>query len=269
VAKIRVDVLIVARGLAESRAFAQRLVMAGQVRANGERVHKPSDLVAEDAALAIEGGGLYVSRGGEKLAAALAAFGVSPAGLICADVGASTGGFTDCLLQNGAAKVYAIDVGHGILHWKLRQDSRVIVMEKTNARYAAQLPEPIELVTVDASFISLKVLLPVIQKWLTPAGNVIALIKPQFEAGRKEAARGRGVVRDPEVHAAILRDVLSFAEAQGCAVRGLIRSPIEGPKGNVEFLARLELGGQPADGLDGLVRRAGVGSREQETGSGN
>ncbi len=267
-AKIRIDLLLVERGLVESRALAQRLVMAGQVRANGELVFKPSDLVNQDWRLEIDGGPPYVSRGGEKLAAALEAFGIPIAGLICADVGASTGGFTDCLLQNGAAKVYAIDVGHGVLHWKLRQDSRVVVMERTNARHVAGLPEPVQLVTVDASFISLKILLPVIKEWLNPTpgpsplagrgvsppvygggqGGVIALIKPQFEAGRKEAARGQGVVRVPEVHRQILRDVLNFAGQHGLLVRGLIRSPITGPKGNVEFLAWLTVGG--ADGVD-------------------
>ncbi|MEJ5224239.1 MAG: TlyA family RNA methyltransferase, partial [Anaerolineales bacterium] len=165
-------------------------------------------------------------------------------GLVCADVGASTGGFTDCLLQRGAAKVYAIDVGKGILHWKLRSDPRVVVMEETNARFVASLPEPVQLVVCDASFISLKILLPVMWKWYPPrphppAGDAIVLIKPQFEAGRKEAARHKGVIRDPEVHRQVLSDVLSFAQQTGFSVRGLARSPVLGPKGNVEFLAWL------------------------------
>ncbi len=238
--KQRIDLLLVERGLAESRSLAQRLVMAGQVRADGQVVPKASVQVPENAVLEIDHGPDYVSRGGEKLAGALEAFDFQVAGRVCADVGASTGGFTDCLLQNGAAKVYAIDVGKGILHWKLRKDERVVVMESTNARHVETLPEPIALVTIDASFISLKVLLPVIRAWFgEPGGEVIALIKPQFEAGRREASRGKGVIRDPEVHLHVLMDVLSFAVSQGYAVRDLAQSPIQGPKGNIEFLAQL------------------------------
>jgi 23S rRNA (cytidine1920-2'-O)/16S rRNA (cytidine1409-2'-O)-methyltransferase len=167
--------------------------------------------------------------------------------LTCADVGASTGGFTDCLLQRGAAKVYAIDVGKGILHWKLRNDPRLIVMEETNARFVESLPEAISLTTIDASFISLKILLPVVKKWLAPSlpsgegrrGEVIVLIKPQFEAGKKDVARGDGVIRDAAIHRQVLLDVLTFAQGEGFSVRGLIRSPLLGPKGNAEFLAWL------------------------------
>jgi 23S rRNA (cytidine1920-2'-O)/16S rRNA (cytidine1409-2'-O)-methyltransferase len=261
--KIRLDVLLVERGLAESRTLAQRLVMAGQVRVNGQVALKPSTIVAEQAALEIDRGPLYVSRGGEKLAEALRSFAIQPAGKVCADVGASTGGFTDCLLQNGALKVYAIDVGRGILHWKLRQDERVVVMEETNARYLNSLPEPVDLVTIDASFISLKVLLYVIRNWFEPlpanndpasaaqqyaARQIIALIKPQFEAGRKEVARGQGIIRDPEIHRKVLADVLNTAQGLGFAIAGLIRSPILGPKGNTEFLAWLEYpAAEPAD----------------------
>jgi 23S rRNA (cytidine1920-2'-O)/16S rRNA (cytidine1409-2'-O)-methyltransferase len=241
-AKVRVDMLMVERGLAESRAQAQRLVMAGQVRVDGQVVHKPASGVDPAAQVEIDSGPPFVSRGGEKLEAALATFILPVEGKICADVGVSTGGFTDCLLQNGAAKVYAIDVGHGILHWKLRQDPRVVVMERTNARYVERLPEPPAVVTVDASFISLKVLLPVVQSWFLPqGGDVIALIKPQFEAGRKEVKHGSGVIRDPEVHRAVLADVLGYALSIGFGVRGLIRSPLLGPKGNTEFLAWLSL----------------------------
>ena len=197
-------------------------------------------------------------RGGEKLDAALETFRVDVMGLTCADVGASTGGFTDCLLQRGAAKVYAIDVGKGILHWKLRNDPRLIVMEETNARFVESLPEAISLTTIDASFISLKILLPVAKKWLPPSipspllakhsrreqrevrrGEVIALIKPQFEAGKKDVARGDGVIRDAAIHRQVLLDVLTFAQGEGFSVRGLIRSPLLGPKGNAEFLAWL------------------------------
>ncbi|MCB9134783.1 MAG: TlyA family RNA methyltransferase [Anaerolineales bacterium] len=261
--KKRIDLLLVERGLVESRALAQRLVMAGQVRANGEVVGKPSDAVLETVPIEVESGPPFVSRGGEKLAGALAAFPAQVAGKVCADVGASTGGFTDCLLQNGAAKVYAIDVGHGILHWKLRNDPRVVVMERTNARHVEHLLEPVHLVTVDASFISLKILLPVLRAWFVPStpgflsdvgeGEVIALIKPQFEAGRKEAARGEGVIRDPKVHRAVLEEVLGFAQAEGFGVRGAIRSPLEGPKGNVEFLAWLGFPGKGEVDLQGLI----------------
>ena len=235
---MRADVLLVERGLADSRAQAQRLVMAGQVRVDGQLVLKPSSTVPPDAKIQIERGPRYVSRGGEKLEAALDTFALDVSGKICADLGASTGGFTDCLLQHGAAKVYAIDVGKGILHWKLRQDPRVVVMEDTNARYVLELPEPVQIITVDASFISLKVLLPVLRGWFPPrGGEMVALIKPQFEAGRKETARGEGVIRDPSVHYQVLMDVLNSAKQEGYEVRGLVRSPLLGPKGNVEFLA--------------------------------
>ena len=174
--------------------------------------------------------------------AALQAFGVSPQGRVCVDVGASTGGFTDCLLQHGAARVYAIDVGQGILHWKLRQDPRVVVMEKTNARYLERLPEPVSLVTIDASFISLKILLPVIHDWFPttpPECHLLVLVKPQFEAGRQQVARGDGVIRDPQIHRQVLLDVLAYAVQDGYTLRGLLRSPLLGPKGNAEFLAWL------------------------------
>jgi 23S rRNA (cytidine1920-2'-O)/16S rRNA (cytidine1409-2'-O)-methyltransferase len=252
--KVRVDVLLVERGLAESRALAQRLVMAGQVRANGQLVNKPSSSIPSDALLEVDQGPPYVSRGGEKLAGALEHFSISLAGLVCADVGASTGGFTDCLLQSGAARVYAIDVGHGILHWKLRQDPRVVVMERTNARNLESLPEPVQFVTVDASFISLKILLPVIANWFPPAGGqAIALIKPQFEAGRREVARGSGVIRDPDVHRQVLADILGYAGEQGYGLQGLVRSPLQGPKGNVEFLAWLGYPGEMPEDLESRI----------------
>jgi len=257
-AKVRLDTLLVEKGLAESRTKAQALIMAGQVRVDGQVVIKPATSVAAEAGITVDSGPKYVSRGGEKLEAALDAFGVDVTGRVCADVGSSTGGFTDCLRQRGAARVYAMDVGKGLLHWKLRTDPRVVVMEETNARYVEKLPEAVELVTIDASFISLKILLLVVKNWLRPSppsplpklgeggggrgvgGEVIALIKPQFEAGRKESARNKGVIRDPGVHKAVLTDVLTFAQSEGFAVRGLIRSPLLGPKGNVEFLAWLK-----------------------------
>jgi len=241
--KTRVDLLLVERGLAESRSLAQRLVMAGQVRAAGQVVDKPSTKVEKNIELTIDQGPPFVSRGGEKLAAAFEFFDLDVKGGVCADVGASTGGFTDCLLQREASKVYAIDVGQGILHWKLRNDPRVVVMEGTNARFVEQLPEPVQFVTVDASFISLKILLPVVKGW-GEKSEILALIKPQFEAGRKEAARGKGVVRDPKVHERVLLDVLTFSLGEGYEIKGLARSPVLGPKGNVEFLAWLVYPGE-------------------------
>ena len=197
--KVRLDVLLVEKGLADSRAKAQALIMAGQVRVSGQVALKPATPIQPDATLTVDTGPRFVSRGGEKLEGALDAFKIDVAGFTCADVGSSTGGFTDCLLQHGAAKIYAIDVGKGILHWKLRNDPRVVVMEETNARFVESLPEKIDFVTVDASFISLKVLLPVVKKWNVGSG-IIALIKPQFEAGRKGGAGRVGVVHGPGGH---------------------------------------------------------------------
>ena len=271
--KVRLDVLLVERGLAESRAKAQALIMAGQVRVAGQTALKPATAVPADSALTVDTGPRFVSRGGEKLAGALEAYTIDVNGLVCADVGASTGGFTDCLLQHGAAKVYAIDVGKGILHWKLRNDPRVVVMEETNARYVESLPEPVSLVTVDASFISLKILLPVVKRWIFPSplhpspngrgdrgeGGIIALIKPQFEAGKKDVSRGDGVIRDPEIHRQVLTDVLTFAQKEGFGIRGLIKSPLLGPKGNAEFLVWLGeqiTGAASADDISALVETA-------------
>ncbi|MBN2146581.1 MAG: TlyA family RNA methyltransferase [Anaerolineales bacterium] len=261
--KTRLDLLLVERGLAESRSLAQRLVMAGQVRVDGQVALKPSLMVSPQAGLAVESGPRFVSRGGEKLAAALVAFPILVKGCVCADVGASTGGFTDCLLQQGAARVYAIDVGKGILDWKLRSDSRVVVMEETNARYLQRLPEPVSLVTIDASFISLKVLLPVIKGWFAApgsveaaqAGDIVALIKPQFEAGKAEVGRGKGVIRDPAIHRRVLLDVLGFAQEKGFGLLGLVRSPLLGPKGNSEFLAWLRWNVTAEDHIETLVEQ--------------
>ena len=264
--KMRLDMLLVERGLAESRAKAQALIMAGEVRVGGEVAIKPATSVDTAARVEVEKGPRFVSRGGEKLDAALEAFHIAVLDRVCADVGASTGGFTDCLLQRQAARVYAIDVGKGILHWRLRNDPRVIVMEKTNARFVEALPEPVSLVTVDASFISLKILLPVIKGWygiLPPgppveAAELVALIKPQFEAGRQDVSRGDGVIRDVFIHQQVLLDVLAFAEVQGFGVRDLVRSPLLGPKGNAEFLAWLVVGGISQD-IRGLVEQASAG----------
>lgn len=252
--KERVDVLLVQRGLAESRSQAQRLIMAGQVRTSGQIVYKPAVKLSADAPLEVEQAPRFVSRGGLKLLAAFEGFDLQPQDQVCADVGASTGGFTDCLLQYGAARVYAIDVGQGILHWKLRNDHRVVVMEKTNARYVTNLSEHVSLVTVDASFISLKILLPVIKNWLpSQGGNVVALIKPQFEAGRIAVSRGSGVIRSPDIHREVLLDVLSLALELNYYPSGLLRSPLLGPKGNVEFLAWLSFPKQEEKDLHELV----------------
>lgn len=240
--KTRLDLFLVEKGLAESRSSAQRMIMAGTVRINGQVVLKAAGNVIEGDEVNVDQPPRFVSRGGEKLQGALAAFGKENLeGLTCVDVGASTGGFTDCLLQHGAKRIFAVDVGYGILHWKLRQDTRVVVMEKTNARFIKEFPEKIDLVTIDASFISLRTLLPVVKTWFKGMpGEVIALIKPQFEAGKKDAARGEGVIRDPEIHKRILEEILKFVVAQDFSVQGLIRSPLTGPKGNIEFLIHLK-----------------------------
>lgn len=239
--KSRLDIRLAELGLAESRSSAQRIIMAGSVRVNGQVALRPSATVNENDLVTLDKTPPFVSRGGEKLEAALVAFDlVELTGKTCVDVGSSTGGFTDCLLQHGAVKVFAIDVGYGILHWKLRQDPRVICMERTNARYVEGFAEPVDLVTIDASFISLKTLLPVVKKWLgSKKVDVIALIKPQFEAGRKDAAKGEGVIRDPLIHRRILIEILEFAGEARFKVAGLIKSPLTGPKGNIEFLVHL------------------------------
>ncbi len=243
-AKSRLDDLLVARGLAETRSQAQRLILAGQVFIGDAAADKPGQKVAADAPVRVSAGLRYVSRGGLKLEAALDAFQIAPAGLVCADIGASTGGFTDCLLQRGAARVYAIDVGYGQLAWSLRTDPRVILLERVNIRHLEGLPEPAALATVDVSFIGLGLVLPRIVALLVPAGQVIALIKPQFEVGKGQVGKG-GVVRDPQLHRSAIRKVLGEAIALGLAPAGLIRSPITGPAGNVEFLVWLRRGGEP------------------------
>jgi 23S rRNA (cytidine1920-2'-O)/16S rRNA (cytidine1409-2'-O)-methyltransferase len=257
--KQRLDQRVHALGLTESREQARRLIMAGEVLVNGETVDRPAALVADDARLEVKARPRFVSRGGEKLDAALAAFGLDVSGWTCADLGASTGGFTDALLQRGAAKVYAIDVGHGILDYRLRTDARVVVMEKTNARYLERLPEPVQLVVVDASFISLKLLLPVARGWLAPtAGDIVALIKPQFEAGRGQVGKG-GIVKDTEIHRQVLVDVLGWAAANGLPPAGLVRSPLKGAEGNVEFLAWLRPSFQGEFGVQAAIERVLAG----------
>ena len=253
--KSRLDVAMEERGLAHSRSLAQRLIMAGSVRLNGQVAIKPGTKVKPDDSIEISQGPRFVSRGGEKLLAALEAFELTDLkDRICVDVGASTGGFTDCLLQHGAAKVYAVDVGYGLLDWKIRNDPRVVVMEKQNARYVRGFEDEINLVTIDASFISLRTLLPVVRTWFTSrGGEVVALIKPQFEAGRKQTARGSGVIRDAVVHRSILENILQFADSEEYKVMGLIKSPLTGPKGNIEFLVHLGYPGENGVDIDPFI----------------
>jgi len=246
--KQRLDVLMVEAGLAPSREKAQALIMAGEVLVADKVIDKPGTKVAPTAAITVKSKPRFVSRGGDKLAAALDAFPIDVSGRVCADVGASTGGFTDCLLQGsqasaGAGKVYAIDVGYGQIDYRLRTDPRVVVIERTNARYLERLDEQVSLVVIDASFISLRLLLPTVKGWLTEKADVVMLIKPQFEAGQDDVGKG-GVVRDPKVHARVLSEVLIFAQNAGFSPRGLIKSPLKGPAGNVEFLAWLGWGAE-------------------------
>jgi 23S rRNA (cytidine1920-2'-O)/16S rRNA (cytidine1409-2'-O)-methyltransferase len=236
--KERIDVLLVERGLAESRAKAQALILAGQVVVGDQRVDKPGTQVSVDAELRLKGEVLpYVSRGGLKLKAAIDRFGLDMRGRICADIGASTGGFTDCLLQEGAARVHAIDVGYGQLHEKLRTDPRVRSRERVNARYltAEDLPEKVGIAVVDVSFISLTQVLPAVLPFLEPGGLLVALVKPQFEVGRERIGKG-GVVRDAAARQEAIDTVAAFAREQGLEVRGVMDSPVPGPAGNVEAL---------------------------------
>lgn len=241
--KVRVDQLLVERGLAESRTRAQALIMAGTVFSGERKIAKAGDTLAPDAALEVKGRDHpWVSRGGLKLDHALAHFGWDITGAVVIDVGASTGGFTDVALTRGAAKVYAVDVGHGQLAWKLRQDERVVVLEKTNARHlsAEIIPEPVDLVVCDASFIGLKTVLPAAMALTKPHARLVALIKPQFEVGKARVGKG-GVVRDPALHAEVCADIEAWMNAQpGWRVAGLTTSPITGPEGNVEFLIAAE-----------------------------
>ncbi len=245
-AKLRLDMLLVERGLADSRSRAQALIKDGQVRVNGQAASKPGALYAMDAALEVGEGCPYVSRGGLKLQKALAQFGVDPAGLVCSDSGASTGGFTDCLLQQGAKKVYAIDVGFGQLDPKIAADPRVVVMERTNVRYLtpADLADRLDLAVVDVSFISLSLVLPALRALLAPGGQILCLIKPQFEAGREHVGK-KGVVRSAKTHCQVLTAFTALAQSLGMTLRGLTFSPVKGPEGNIEFLGHLALGEEP------------------------
>ena len=242
--KKRLDMLLVERGYAESRTKAQAVIMSGSVYVGGQKADKPGISYEESVDIEVRGASCpYVSRGGLKLEKALRDFGVDPTGYVCSDSGASTGGFTDCLLQQGASKVFAIDVGYGQLDWKIRSDPRVVVMERTNVRYVTpeQLGEPLDLSVIDVSFISLKIVLPVVKTFLKPeSGQVLCLIKPQFEAGKEKVGK-KGVVRDPAVHKEVLDSFVNLVTETGFTILGLTFSPVRGPEGNIEFLAHLTL----------------------------
>ena len=258
--KIRLDVLVTERGLCESRQKAQATIMAGLVFVDGQRSDKPGTPVAEDASVEVRGHALrYVSRGGLKLEKAMQTFPITLEGKVCADIGASTGGFTDCMLQNGAAKVYAVDVGYGQLDWKLRSDARVVCLERTNARYLSteQIPEALDFASIDVSFISLKLIFPALYALLCEGGEVASLIKPQFEAGREKVGK-KGVVRDPDVHLEVLENFLTHAKDSGFTVLDITFSPIRGPEGNIEYLGYLESGDwvEKTFDLQGLVEQS-------------
>ena len=245
--KQRLDLLMTERGLCDSRSRAQALIMSGAVFVDGQKCDKAGTPVADDAAVEVRGETCpFVSRGGLKLEKALREFGVDPTGYVCSDSGASTGGFTDCLLQKGAKKVFAIDVGYGQLAWALRTDPRVVCMERTNIRYVTpeDLGEPLDLSVVDVSFISLRLVLPAVQRLLKPTGQVLCLIKPQFEAGKDKVGK-KGVVREKSTHVEVLEQFLGLADELGFTVRNLTFSPVKGPEGNIEFLGHLSM--QPAD----------------------
>ena len=259
--KKRLDVLLVERGLQESRQKAQATIMSGLVFVKGQRADKPGAAVDEAAEIEIRGNTLrYVSRGGLKLEKAMAAFPITLTGCVCGDIGASTGGFTDCMLQNGAAKVYAVDVGYGQLAWSLRTDERVVNMERTNIRNVTldQLAEPIEFFSVDVSFISLHHIFPVAQAITTPDAMGVCLVKPQFEAGREKVGKN-GVVRDPATHREVLHNAMGYAAANGFKVCGLDFSPVKGPEGNIEYLMFVQKSDEPG-ALDDSVAEQVVAS---------
>ena len=245
--KKRLDVLLTEQMYADTRSKAQAIIMAGQVYVNGQKADKPGTAYEETVQIEVRGVTCpYVSRGGLKLEKALRDFGVKPEGFVCSDSGASTGGFTDCLLQQGAKKVFAIDVGYGQLDWKIRSDERVIVMERTNIRYVTpgDLGEPLDLSVIDVSFISLKIVLPAIKALLKPTGQVLCLIKPQFEAGKEKVGK-KGVVREPEIHKEVLDAFVQTVTDLGFTILGLTFSPVKGPEGNIEFLSHLTLEDKP------------------------
>ena len=247
--KKRLDMLLVERLYADSRTKAQAIIMSGQVYVNGQKADKPGTSYEETVEIEVRGAVCpYVSRGGLKLEKALRDFGVKPDGYVCSDSGASTGGFTDCLLQQGAKKVFAIDVGYGQLDWKIRSDERVVVMERTNIRYVTpeDLGEPLDLSVIDVSFIGLEIVLPTIKTLLKPTGQVLCLIKPQFEAGKENVGK-KGVVRDPKIHQMVLDNFVALVDSLGFKILGLTFSPVKGPEGNIEFLGHLSL-----DAVEGI-----------------
>lgn len=245
--KKRLDLLVLEHGFAESREKAKSLIMSGAIFVENQKADKPGDMFPEDAAVELRGKTLpYVSRGGLKLEKAVRVFGIPLEGLVCMDIGASTGGFTDCMLQNGAKKVYAVDVGYGQLAWALRNNCRVVNLERTNARYLTQeqIPEAIDFFSVDVSFISLTKILPAIRLLTAQGGHAVCLIKPQFEAGRDKVGK-KGVVRDQAVHTEVIEKIISFSIANGFSVLGLTFSPVKGPEGNIEYLIYLEKSDDP------------------------
>ena len=247
--KERLDKLLVARGLVATRTKAKGLIMAGDVLVNGQRMDKAGTAVPLDVSIEVKKPLPFVSRGGYKLTGALDTFGIDVRDRICADVGACTGGFTDVMLQRGATRVFSIDVGYGQLDWTLRKDERVTVIERTKARYLESLPEQVNFVSIDVSFISLKLILPAVQKWLSPGAEIVALIKPQFEAGPKQVGKG-GIVKDMAVHRQVLQNILTWAQAHDLPPMGLTRSSITGAMGNVEYLVWLRPG---AEGLEDVT----------------
>ncbi len=259
--KKRLDVLLVERGFAESRQKAQAIIMSGQVYVGEQKVDKAGTQLPEEADIQLRGQGLaYVSRGGLKLEKAMRVFsGIDLQGAVCGDIGASTGGFTDCMLQNGAKKVYAVDVGYGQLAWSLRSDDRVVCLERTNARYLTreQIPEALDFASVDVSFISLKLILPALRGVLKENGQVVCLVKPQFEAGREKVGK-KGVVREPAVHLEVLEHFLDHARESGFGVKDITFSPIRGPEGNIEYLGHLQAGAETtwAGDLTALVEQS-------------
>ena len=247
--KKRLDVLLTEQGYADTRSKAQAIIMSGNVYVNGQKADKPGVSYEETVELEVRGAVCpYVSRGGLKLEKALRDFGVKPVDYVCSDSGASTGGFTDCLLQQGARKVFAIDVGYGQLDWKIRSDERVVVMERTNIRYVTpeDLGEPLDLSVIDVSFIGLEIVLPTIKTLLKPTGQVLCLIKPQFEAGKENVGK-KGVVREPKIHKMVLDNFVSLVDSLGFKILGLTFSPVKGPEGNIEFLGHLTL-----DNVEGI-----------------
>lgn len=250
--KVRLDQLVYERGYTDSRERAKTTIMSGLVFVNGQRIDKPGTAIDPEAALEVRGEAIpFVSRGGFKLDKALKVFPVDPSGRHCIDCGASTGGFTDVLLQHGAEKVYAVDVGYGQLAWKLRTDERVVNLERTNLRYVTQeqIPETLDLAVMDVSFISIRLVLPAVRQLLKPDADIICLIKPQFEAGREEVGK-KGVVRDEAVHRRVIEEILAFAPTIGLSVAGLDFSPIKGPEGNIEYICHMKNGTYPPADID-------------------